>query len=429
MKIVLSHPTGNANVRAVLTALVKANALAEFNTTLATNPNAGWLKLLPGSVRSELLRRTFPAPQAQIQTHPLREIARMAFPKLGLNQLVRHEQGWASIDAVYQDFDRRTAQRLGKLAASQSVNAVYAYEDGALETFRQAKKMDLTCVYDLPIAYWETGRKLMLEEAERMPAWAPTLGGGIQDSEAKLERKTRELELADIVVGPGLFVMDSIPAWAADKHTIMAPFGSPVLPSVASLPKTNDVKERRPLRVLFAGSMGQRKGLGDLFEAVKLLNHPDLELVVMGSLLSPIEFYRSQYAGFTYEPGRPHDQVLALMRSCDVFCLPSIVEGRALVMQEAMSQGLPLIITPNTGGADLIQEGKTGFLVPIRSPKAIAEKLSWFLDNRDQIPEMGRLAQAHASTYTWDGYGTTVVDSINDFYTKLVRKPQIAANA
>lgn len=429
MKIVLSHPTGNANVRAVLTALVKANALAEFNTTLATDPNAGWLKLLPGSVRSELLRRTFPAPQAQIQTHPLREIARMAFPKLGLDQLVRHEQGWASIDAVYQDFDRRTAQRLTKLAANQSVNAVYAYEDGALETFRQAKKLNLTCVYDLPIAYWETGRKLMLEEAERMPAWAPTLGGGIQDSEAKLERKTRELELADIVVGPGRFVMDSIPAWASDKQTIMAPFGSPVLPSVASLPKTSDAKERRPLRVLFAGSMGQRKGLGDLFEAVKLLNHPDLELVVMGSLLSPIEFYRSQYAGFTYEAGRPHDQVLALMRSCDVFCLPSIVEGRALVMQEAMSQGLPLIITPNTGGADLIQEGKTGFLVPIRSPKAIAEKLSWFLDNRDQIPEMGKLAQAHAATYTWDGYGTTVVDSINDFYTKQVRKPQIAANA
>ncbi|ADB42260.1 glycosyltransferase family 4 protein [Spirosoma linguale] len=428
MKILLSHPTGNANVRAVLSALVKANALAEFNTTLATNPDAGWLKLLPGSLRSELLRRTFPAPQAQIQTHPLREIARMAFPKLGLNQLVRHEQGWASIDAVYQDFDRLTAQRLAKLATSQAVNAVYAYEDGALETFRQAKKLNLTCVYDLPIAYWETGRSLMLEEADRMPAWAPTLGGGIQDSEAKLERKTRELELADIVVGPGRFVMDSIPGWAADKQTIMAPFGSPVLPA-ANQPKTNDATGRRPLRVLFAGSMGQRKGLGDLFEAVKLLNHPDLELVVMGSLLSPMEFYRSQYAGFTYEPGRPHDQVLALMRSCDVFCLPSIVEGRALVMQEAMSQGLPLIITPNTGGADLIKEGKTGFLVPIRSPKAIAEKLSWFLDNRDQIPAMGAMAQAHASTYTWDGYGKTVVDSIDNFYSKQVRKPQIAANA
>lgn len=428
MKIVLSHPTGNANVRAVLAALVEANSLAEFNTTLATNPDAGWLKLLPGSLRSELLRRTFPAPQSQIKTHPLREIARMAFPKFGLSTMVRHEQGWASIDAVYQDFDQFTALQLTKLVAHQSVNAVYAYEDGALETFRQAKKLNLTCVYDLPIAYWETGRKLMLEEADRMPAWTPTLGGGIQDSEAKLERKTRELELADIVVGPGRFVMDSIPAWAADKQTIMAPFGSPALPLVDSHPQPNDQPIRRPLRVLFAGSMGQRKGLGDLFEAVKLLDHPDLELVVMGSLLSPIEFYRSQYNDFTYEPNRPHDQVLALMRSCDVFCLPSIVEGRALVMQEAMSQGLPLIITPNTGGADLIEEGKTGFLVPIRSPEAIAEKLSWFIDNRNRIPEMGKMAKAHASIYTWDGYGKTIVESINHFHTKSIREPQIVVN-
>jgi glycosyltransferase involved in cell wall biosynthesis len=427
MNVVLTHPTGNANVRAVLTALVKAGALAEFDTTLATDPKAGWLKLLPGSVRSELLRRTFPAPLNKIQTHPFREVARIALPKLGFKQLVRHEQGWASIDAVYQNFDQLTAQRLPQLVRQQKATAVYAYEDGALSTFKQAKQLGLTCVYDLPIAYWELGRRLMFEEADRLPAWATTLGGGIQDSAAKLERKTQELELADIVVGPGSFVMDSIPAWASDKQTIMAPFGSPRTTTAPPATATNGAA-KRPLRVLFVGSMGQRKGLGDLFEAVKLLNRADLELVVMGSPLAPMDFYRSQLSGFTYEAGRPHDQVLALMRSCDVFCLPSIVEGRALVMQEAMSQGLPVIITPNTGGADLVQEGRTGFLVPIRSPEAIAEKLTWFLDNRDQIASMGKLAQAHAETYTWDGYGQTVVDALSAFHQKQGNPQFMATN-
>lgn len=429
MKVLLSHPTGNANVRAVITALVEASNLVEFDTTLVANPKASWMKLLPESMRSELLRRTFPASLTQIHTHPFREVARIAFSKLGFYKYVRHEHGWASIDSVYQDFDRSTAQRLIKLVKKQKVNAVYAYEDGALETFKQAKKLSLMCVYDLPIAYWETGRRLMLEEADRMPAWSGTLGGGIQDSEAKLERKTHELEMADIIVGPGKFVMDSIPAWAADKQTIMAPFGSPVLsPGSTPYKLSNSQSNRRQVRILFVGSMGQRKGLGDLFAAVKLLNHPDLELVVMGSLLAPIEFYRAQLGGFRYELGRPHDQVLALMASCDVFCLPSIVEGRALVMQEAMSQGLPLIITPNTGGADLVIEGRTGFIVPIRSPEAIAEKLAWFLDNRSKIPEMGRNAQAHASTYTWDRYGKTVINSMHEFHHKTVRKPQCIAN-
>ncbi|HKO81284.1 MAG TPA: glycosyltransferase family 4 protein, partial [Chitinophagaceae bacterium] len=170
-----------------------------------------------------------------------------------------------------------------------------------------------------------------------------------------------------------------------------------------------------PLRVLYVGSMGQRKGLGDLFAAMRLLNNPNIELVVMGSLLAPLEFYRREYPNFTYEPGRPYEQVLALMKTCDVFCLPSIVEGRALVMQEAMSQGLPLIITPNTGGADLIEEGKTGFLVPIRSPQAIANKLCWFLENRSQVSEMGQMAQRHAAKYTWDNYGFNVTTAIKKF--------------
>jgi glycosyltransferase involved in cell wall biosynthesis len=191
----------------------------------------------------------------------------------------------------------------------------------------------------------------------------------------------------------------------------VAPFGSPITGAVDSSQYKSENKIR-PLRVLFAGSMGQRKGLGDLFAAMKILNTKQIELIVMGSLLAPMEFYRQQFEDFTYEPGRPHEEVLALMKSCDIFCLPSIVEGRALVMQEAMSQGLPLIITPNTGGEDLILEGKTGFLVPISSPQAIAEKLNWFLENRRAIPDMAKFAQKHAAKYTWAAYGNGVGNAI-----------------
>jgi glycosyltransferase involved in cell wall biosynthesis len=81
-------------------------------------------------------------------------------------------------------------------------------------------------------------------------------------------------------------------------------------------------------------------------------------------------------------------------------------------MQEAMSQGLPLVITPNTGGEDLVIEGKTGFLVPIRSPEKIAEKLAWFNQNRQELPAMKEQAIQHAATYTWRNYSATVIDAI-----------------
>lgn len=410
--VLLTHPAGNQNVRAVLAATERAGLLARFATTVAAFEGDAPSRLLPGALRREWLRRRFDIAPAKVLTHPARELARMVAAKAGWHGAVRHEAGFASPDAVFQDFDRFVAARLPALARQHGLTAVYAYEDSALHTFRAARSLGIKCIYDLPIAYWETGRRLMKEEAERLPEWAGTLGGGVTDSQAKLERKTEEMALADMVVGPSHFVLDSLPASAAGKKQALTPFGSPASNVDASSFEAPDAS--RPLRVLFVGSMGQRKGLADLFGAMRLLSGRNVELVVLGSLQESPEFYQRQCEGFTHEKGRPHAQVLELMRSCDVFCLPSIVEGRALVTQEAMSQGLPIIITANTGGADLVIEGQTGFLVPIRAPEKIAEKIAWFDENRRELPAMNAAAMRHAAGYTWQHYGELVVDAIRE---------------
>jgi glycosyltransferase involved in cell wall biosynthesis len=134
----------------------------------------------------------------------------------------------------------------------------------------------------------------------------------------------------------------------------------------------------------------------------------------MGSLLRPLAWYREQFPHFIYEPPRPHRDVLRLMRTCDVLVLPSIVEGRALVQQEAMACGLPLIVTKNAGGDDLIVDGETGFLVPVRSPEAIADKINWFAENRARLPGMAIAAQGRASELTWRGYGEMIVSAIRN---------------
>jgi glycosyltransferase involved in cell wall biosynthesis len=411
MKVYMAHPTGNQFFRQLSLIMAQQGHLAGAATCI--NWNSGGLKCLnaviPRKLRDELKRRAYShVGCVRLRTHAFREIMRLAAHRLALNWLTAHEKGWFCVDAVYQDFDRWLATNLQSW--NTGCDAVYAYEDAAEAIFTLAGRTNRLRIYDLPIAYWETGRSLMKEEAMRLPAWAGTLGGGIRDSGKKLQRKTRELELADIVVTPSQFVADSLPDWARSKRIVISPFGSPEAgpPREAGTKAASD----RPLRVLFAGSMGQRKGLGDLFAAMNLLDSSAVELVVMGSPLASMEFYRTQFPNFTFEAGRPHAKVLELMRSCDVFCLPSIVEGRALVMQEAMSQGLPLIITPNTGGQDLILEGKTGFLVPIRSPESIAARISWFLENRERLPQMSRWAVQHASGYTWNAYGKVILEAV-----------------
>lgn len=399
--ILVAHPVGNANLRALLDALDRAGLLEHFITTI------GWSKAsypaLSDKIRGKL-RRNYATSADKIDIHPWREIVRLAAGVIGADWLTQHESGWASMDEVWQSIDRHAACCLRK-NAYKGARAVYAYEDCAEQIFIAASELGLRRVYDLPIAYWQTAQRLLREEAERYPDWEFSLEG-TRDSEEKLARKTRELELAEMVICPSNFVLESLPAVErGSKKCLLAPFGSPDRGAAnrphASIP--------RPLRILFAGAMTQRKGLADVFAAMKMVKSKNVELVIMGSPMREVGWYRERFTNFIHEPPRPHAEVLDLMRSCDVLVLPSIVEGRALVQQEAMSCGLPLIVTKNAGGDDLIIEGETGFLVPIRSPQAIAEKIDWFSANRLALDGMGIAAQDRARQFTWAHYGETIV--------------------
>lgn len=406
--ITVSHPTGSIFVRALLKSLQQHNLLHSFYTTLAFNEDHALVRAAPTSVAKELLRRDYHIPMDKIVRRPLREATRLIAQRSGIEFLTQAEVGWASIFKVYTDLDNYVASQLPKLR--NSLNAVYCYEDGALQTFRSAGELRLTRVYDLPIPYWETARKIAKEEAERLPEWAQTMVG-TEDSPSKLERKTQEIELADVVITNSTFTFNSLPEHIrGTKKCIISNYGAPRVELEESL-ETKDSK--RPLRVLFAGTMSQRKGLSDVFEAMKILNSDRAELIVMGAPVVSMDFYKSQYPNFVYERTRPHGEVLKLMQSCDIFVFPSLLEGRGLVQLEAMACGLPLISTVNATGDDLIDEGRNGFLVPIRSPEHIAEKIQWFIDNRSAIPTMGENARETVRPWTWEAYGDTIIAALS----------------
>lgn len=401
--VTISHPTGNEFCRALLAGLDRANMLAAFHTTLwRSSKDQG--SVLPCGVFDSLLgRRTFDLPSSLIRGSAARESVRLLAGKTGLQWLTRHETGPASVDQVYRSLDRKVAASLRKDAPS----AVYAYEDAAAATFREAETLGIPRFYDLPIAHWRAMGRLLKEEARRLPAWEPTLVA-TRDSEEKLARKDEELRRASGIIVPSQFVADTLPDFVRDTPALVAPFGSPVVPD--SLRRHGPGGKR--MRVLFAGSMSQRKGLADVFAAMRLLKRDDVELVVMGAPSLPMPFYRGEFPGFTYEPGRSHDRVLALMGTCDVLALPSLVEGRAMVQQEALACGLPIIVTPNAGGADLVVEGRTGFLVPVRSPETIAEKLAWLADNRQALAEMRPDCVEMAARYSWTEYASRILQFV-----------------
>lgn len=413
--LLLSHPTGTQNMRAAARAFLDAGWLKEFDTCFSWDPTVAWTRLLPISTgfRRQLERRSFDDIPRQLQhTHPWREIARLATRSLPV--LAADENAPFSVDTIYHSLDRHVARRIHSLSA-MGLRGVYSYEDCALQTFEAAKKRGLRCFYELPYAYWKATYSILREECDLKPEWATTIPD-VNHSDNKLYRKDHELQLADLVVVPSIFVRDSLINNNAPCAKIsVVPYGSPQ--PLDSYPARRDYAG--PLRVLFAGQLVQRKGLAYLLEAIDQLGS-DVQLTLIGMPVSnscrPLQQAIERHR---WIPSIPHSEVLQEMRRHDVLVLPSLVEGYALVIGEALSQGLPVIATYNSGATESIRDGVEGWIVPIRSGDAIAQRLIDIQSNREQLAAMRKACLRRAAELSWKSYQASLVNTLAHFlYTQ-----------
>lgn len=394
MRILISHPTGNANVRAAAEAFHSVGWLAAFHTGLAW-PAYPWLP-------AALQRRGVRLPARLLKLHPQLEPARLLAVRAGLKSFIRHEAGPLSVDRVYHQVDASVAASLERAAyrSSPLPQVVYAYEDGAHATFEAARRLGVTTVYELPIGYWRFARRLFQEEAQRRPAWASTLDG-LADSPAKLARKDAELALSQHIVVPSRFVQRTLAECPhVDASVTVLPYGCP--PPLSVLPERSTTG---PLRVLFVGGLSQRKGLADLLEAVDRLG-PAVQLTLIGrSVGGHCAPLHEALGCHRWLGSLPRSAVLAEMRRHDVLVLPSLFEGFPLVIGEALAQGLPVIATSHAAAEELVVDGQHGFLVPIRAPEAIATRLEQFLLQPELRHHMATESLMRAAAWSWFDYG------------------------
>lgn len=410
--LLISHPSGNTFFRAAARAFHVSGLLYELDSCICWNPDSPLSHFLPAALSVQLNRRSFSdVPNLLQHSHPWRELGRLLSVGLPFPWLTRHEQGPFSIDAVYRSFDRHVAARLPSLPG---LEAVYCYEDGALRTFEAAERLGLQRFYDLPIGYWRAAQLIFQEERELQPEWACTLTG-LNDSAAKLARKDYELELANLVVVPSEFVRATLlKNNSFSSPIVVLPFGSP-----PPLPVPPQVPTTGPLKVLYVGSLGQRKGISYALDALKSLGS-QVTFTMIGRVTAPnCRPLLAALDRHRWIRSLPHDQILEQMRQHDVLLLPSLFEGYALVISEALSQGLPVITTPNSGGTHTIRNGIEGYIVPIRDSTAIAERLQTLISNRNLVFDMRMACLRRAAEFSWAGYQQGLRDVVGQALSPL----------
>lgn len=192
-----------------------------------------------------------------------------------------------------------------------------------------------------------------------------------------MQREHREQDLADQIICGSSFVRDSLVARGVDAKKIsVVPLGR--LKDQQLIPcqsVTQTPKERGDgLRILFIGAVGLRKGIPYLLAAIRELQGKiPFTCKVVGSL--EIKYQRaSEYSDVCEFLGKiPRSQIPELYTWADVFVLPSLCEGSAMVTYESLISGVPVITTYNSGS--VVRDSVDGFIVPIRNTELIVEKL------------------------------------------------------
>ena len=311
----------------------------------------------------------------------------------GLRRLGPYLDWWAT-----RSFDSAVASRLGH------AQVLLAWAWSAKRSFERAHERGIRCVLEECGSANLHQKNILSEEYRRLgiPYRNPI-------AERVIANERQECALADTILCPSEYVANSFGIYGiARSKCLVIPY--------ASNPRFRAKQPKAPqetLHVLFVGSVGVRKGIIYLLQALALLSDPRITCTVIGQVdpaLAPL--LQPFLHLFRHIPSVPHEQMPTYFAAAQVFVLPTLDEGMAYVVMEALASGTPVITTPNSGAEGIVKEGHNGFVVPIRNPEAIAAALNRCLVDPELAVKMSLASLGTATAWSWDDYAKTLLSAL-----------------
>jgi glycosyltransferase involved in cell wall biosynthesis len=382
--------------------LNEAGMLAHFYTDICAN--VGWPRLAgliperhrPLSLRRLLGRIPEGIPSDRITT----------FPGFALQywQRERRSRSVAEANEVYL----WAGQRFCKLVAShgfEDATGVYVFESAGLEILQLAKRLGLKTVTEQSIAPREMTFRILADEYDSFPGWQAPMPN-TEAIAVLIGREREEWALSDVILCGSEFVARGVGECGGPQtRCAIVPYG------VDSRFASDAPRLRRGarLRVLTVGEVGLRKGSQYVFEAAKKLGS-SAEFRMVGQILLREEVVRTLSEHLQLCGPIPRAEMQKQYEWADVFLLPSLCEGSATVVYEALSAGLPVICSFNTGS--VVCDGVEGYIVPIRNSDAIVEKLLHLANHPSVLSEMSANAIVRSKQFSLAAYRDRLLAAI-----------------
>jgi glycosyltransferase involved in cell wall biosynthesis len=266
---------------------------------------------------------------------------------------------------------------------------VFSYSYNAQWPFEEAKKRGMRCVLDLIDLAW------MEEEITRRLAadyLALDLGQTIDAPKEYWDGLRREIEMADkIIVNSEWSKRNWMEAGVEAEKLVEIPLVYERADSTCDewLVTSDESRRKKPnprLKALFLGSVILRKGVGQLFDAIRMLKNEPVDFTFAGPVGVRIPDEISQLPNVRFLGPVDKAACETIYESSDVFLFPTLSDGFGLTQLEALGHGLPVIASKNCG--QVVEDGANGLVLPEVSPEAIGEAIMQLIRDRDVLAKL-----------------------------------------
>ena len=365
----------------------KAGMLDYYVTVLSQTDNK-LSPFVPIQIRKKLMGRRLRVPKSKVKQLLLPEALAKVPPKMGLYSA---ERGYYINNYL---FDYMASRSIPESSVIHFVNSL------GLITARHSKRWGAKVICDCRQEHPLFHEDVLKDEAKRLGVVATC----VQNLSYR-DKVLREFELADHIIVPSGHAKRTFLArgFHQDKVHVLN-YG---VESDLFYPGRNTTGI---FRVLYVGQITYRKGIQYLLEAFTTLNLSGAELVLVGAIDPAFRPILARYEGrFTHVPKLARVDLFKQYGLSSIYVLPSLADAYPLTVLEALASGLPVIISENTGTADIVRDGEHGFIVPIRDVKAIQRAILAVYESPDLLARMSENAAALGRAQTWERYGQNAV--------------------
>lgn len=405
MKVFAIHP-GKQHSFQLATALKKKGILGKYITSVYNKPHSYTnllLKFSKGDLKKKLEGRKCNDLDDQdvVQINELGVIFTLFLNKFPSFQKLAEYWNLYIESSFYK--------KVMKLVRKEQPDAIVIYNGYSNKHLDLIRDMNIIKIMDMSIAKREYIQQILQQEINETNLWQIKHAHFSYWNKHMLKNDINGCKQVDFFLVPSTFVKNSLIQNGINESQIkIVPYGVNIKQFTPTFPK----KISTTLKLIYVGSVTYRKGMHRLLHTIKDLKN--VELFLAGTYDKTSDLYQ-QYNGYSHIHFLgfvTRDKLNKLYNECNVFVLPSLCEGMAMVGLEAMACGLPLICTFYTGVNDVIENGINGFVYKVNEEQKLKEYIIWFQNNKDKIESMSRNARETALKYSWENYHQNVSNAI-----------------